>query len=655
MTSNIQKDRIAALADEILFHKRFYYSGSPKISDAAYDQLEDELRSIAPHHPALASVGSDLSSDNAKVTHDPPMLSLAKTYDFDELIAWTKGRELVATLKIDGVALSLIYKSGQLHLAKTRGNGTIGEDVTAKVRWAQNSPAFIDVKDHPEIEIRGELCCSESQFARLFAEMESLNLETPSNPRNIVAGILGRKQYFELARYFQFFAFDVLFPAKVTGDAERRDIVQEQKVFHTESEKFQWLDARGFKVVAMERLKTPEEIAAYLDQSKASISNVEIGIDGVVFSYNDLSLHESLGSTSHHPRYKMSFKWQGQTAEATIKSFKWMTSRFGYVTPVAVIKPVTLSGAQITNVTLHNAAFVKLFNLKAGDRIEIIRSGEVIPKFLKVIEAKQGAYEFPEACPSCNSSLIYDEVRLLCLNAEGCPAQQLRGILNWIASAEIDDLSAKRLEEMVKLGLVRHMSDLYTLSIEDLMKLPLTKEKMAKKLFGNIQKSKTLSLPRFLTGLGISGMGKNSWESLLEYFPTMDALLEVSPEQISIIPGFAEKTSQQIVTGLREKENDIQKLYNVGVQPASFVKKLTSASAPLRGQSFVITGALSRPREEIQQAIEAAGGKVVGSVSAKVTALITDDPNSNSSKAKKARDLGIACWSEDELLTKLQV
>ncbi len=384
------------------------------------------------------------------------------------------------------------------------------------------------------------------------------------------------------------------------------------------------------------------------------MADSELGIDGVVFSYNDLSLHESLGTTSHHPRYKMSFKWQGQTAQAKIERFKWLTSRFGSVTPVAVIEPVHLSGAQITNVTLHNASFVKLFNLKAGDTIEIIRSGEVIPKFLRVIRELDGCYEFPKECPSCQSPLIYDDVRLLCQNTESCPAQQLRVILNWIASAEIDDLSAKRLQEMLTLELVRHMADLYRLSVEDLLKLPLTKEKMATKLFNNIQKSKTLPLVSFLTGLGINGMGKASWELLLEKFVTLDALYTAKLTDIVAVPGFAEKTAQQIINGLADKKSDIAKLFEVGVQPSPFRKSLISASAPLRGQTFVITGALSRSREEIQKEIENAGGKVVGAVSAKITALVTEDPNSSSSKAKKARDLGIPFWSENQLANKLK-
>jgi DNA ligase (NAD+) len=349
----------------------------------------------------------------------------------------------------------------------------------------------------------------------------------------------------------------------------------------------------------------------------------------------------------------MSFKWKGQTAHSTIESFKWLTSRFGIVTPVAVIKPVHLSGAKITNVTLHNASFVKLFNLKIGDEIEIIRSGEVIPKFLRVITESKGTYKFPNSCPSCSEPLTYDEVRLTCHNSESCPAQQLQAILNWIVSAEIDYLSSKRVQEMLKLNLIKHMSDLYKLSVEDLLKLPLTKEKMATKLFKSIQKSKHLPLVNFLTGLGISGLGKTSWEALLEVFISLEAVLEAKPEDIEKVEGFAEKTANQIVSGMKSKRNDIKKLFAVGVKPLPYKKKASTSSGSLSGKTFVITGTLSRPREDIQKSIEDAGGKVVSAVSNKVTAIITNEPSSNSSKAKKARELQIPFWSEDELTKKL--
>lgn len=632
--------RIDALVEQILFHKRAYDSGHPVISDAAYDRLEDELRALIPSHPVLELVGKGESSDGEKVPHDPPMLSLAKTYDLDELFAWTKDQALVGTFKVDGVALSLIYQEGALSLAKTRGNGRFGEDVTAKIRWVGECPSKLRSSVPANLEVRGELYCSEVGFAKLLTEMETLGLEKATNPRNIVAGILGRKQHIELARYFQFFAFDVL-------------VKDEQEPFRTEREKFSWLSSQQFKLFHIEFLDTKDAIKSYLQKAKEFLEEGDVGIDGVVFTYDDLKTHTELGTTSHHPRYKMSFKWPGQTAVVGIKRFKWMTSRFGVVTPVAVIDPVFLSGAKITNVTLHNASYVKLFNLKAGDSVEIIRSGEVIPKFLQVVKSAHGSFILPTVCPSCGGGLIYDDVRLLCNNQKTCPAQQLGAILNWIRYAEIEDLSAKRLQAMIDLGLVNHMSDLYKLSVADLLKLPLTKDKMAKKLFNNIQRTKRLSLPHFLSGLGIAGMGRTSWEALLQAFPSLDLIVKLSEADISQVEGFAEKTAHQIVLGLREKQEDIRLLSSVGVDPTPFVPKKTSEGV-LSGHSFVITGALSQPRDEVVKKIEKAGGQVISAVSKKVTAIITNELSSSSTKAKKARDLGIAFWSEEELNSRLR-
>jgi DNA ligase (NAD+) len=489
-----------------------------------------------------------------------------------------------------------------------------------------------------KIEIRGELYCTESQFIRLSETMVALGFERPTSPRNIVAGLLGRKANFELMRYVSFFAFDVVDYEEVLG-------------FKTEMDKFAWLKDAGFVLPHPELLVSHEDVDAYLEKTKRLIEEDEVGLDGAVFSYNDLGLHAELGNTSHHPRYKMSFKWQGQTAQSTIKSVTWATSRLGIVTPVAVIEPVFLSGAQITNITLHNAAHVRAYNLKAGDVIEIVRSGEVIPKFLQVIEAASGEYSWPKKCPACGTALVFDDVRLKCTNVTGCPAQQLGTILNWIRSAEIDDLSEKRLVHLMNAGLVKTMADLYKLKVEDFYEIPQTKEKMATKLFGNIQASRHLSLARFMNGLGIEGTGLTSWEKLIEEFPSLKALQNASAADIEAVEGFAEKSANQIVEGLELRRGLIQSLLDAGVKPTAPSAAAVEARAhgALIGKTIVITGALSRPRDEVEAAIKAAGGKLAGSVSKNTFAVVTEDPTSDSSKMRKARELGVKTWSEQDL------
>lgn len=630
--------QVAHLASEIVRHRSLYYRGSPEISDADYDELEEQLRALVPDHPALQMVGADSEGAGGKVEHVRPMLSLAKTYDLSELHGWAKDEVVMGTLKIDGNSISLVYENGRLAQAKTRGNGRLGEDVKAKVAWISDcTPQITELKT---TEVRGELYCGEEQFLKLVEEMIALGLERPSNPRNIVAGILGRKQHIELARYFSFASFDVL------GGAGEDFLDSEQA-------KFVWLQEQGFPVPLHKLVAGPEEITAFLDVAKEYMVDGDFAIDGAVFTYNRTELHRQLGETAHHPRFKMSFKWKGETAVARIRDFTWSTSRLGIVTPVAVIEPVYLSGASITNVTLHNAEHVRLFDLKCGDEIEIVRSGEVIPKFLRVISVGPGTYLWPTECASCKGNLQFDGVRLYCPNRQSCPAQQIGAILNWIRNAEIDDLSEKRLIALLEIGLVKHMSDLYRLTVEDLLKMPLTKDKMAQKLYQNIQKSRNLPLAKFLNGLGIQGMGLTTWEALLEHFPSLERIKQVTVAELVKVEGFAEKSATQMVEGLRLKAEDIERLFAVGVIPAAALAKANRARSEITGKTLVITGTMSMPRNEIEEMIKARGGKLAGAVSKNTYALVIDDLNSTSSKAKKARELGVPMWSEGELLACL--
>ncbi len=623
---------ISKLADQVMHHKKLYYAGHPEMSDVEYDKLEARLKKLSPRHPALSFVGSEVASSSKKVAHKEPMLSLAKTYDLAELERWIKDHPVVGMQKIDGNSLSIIYEDGELVLAKTRGNGREGEDVTDKIAWI--SDLIPNLPGKYNAEIRGELFCYESRFVRLVHEFIDLGLERPTSPRNIVAGLLGRKNHQHLARYFNFYAFELI--------SDHKDLQ-----FKFEIDKFSWLSKAGFSLPAPALLSSIEEAKSYLDEVKVVMDQDEIGLDGAVFSYNELNLHKELGNTAHHPRAKMSFKWQGETATSEIQEIIWSTSRLGIVTPVAVIDPVTLSGAKITNVTLHNAAHVKVYDLKPRDLIELVRSGEVIPKYLRTIKPGMGTSKFPKACPECGSRLQFDDVRLTCPNQESCPAQQSGTILNWIKCVGIDDLSEKRLGQMMDLGLVDSIPDLYRLTKDDLLKLPQTKEKMASKLFMNIESSKNVGLAQFLNGLGIAGTGLTSWEKLLKKFNNLKALQKASVEDLVEVDGFAEKSAEQIVAGLKRLAPVIDELFKVGLKPTVSTSLVTGG--PLEGRQIVITGSLSEPRSFFEKMIRQAGGNPTSSVSKKTFAVVTSDVTSNSSKMKKARDLGVEIWGEDDL------
>ena len=468
-------EKVEKLANEIYKNKRLYYAGNPAISDYDFDKLENELRTLAPNHPVLSFVGTDDGQNGKKVAHAKAMLSLQKTYDFAELAKWVEKNPSVGMWKVDGNSLSLVYEDGKLVVAKTRGDGKMGEDVTEKAIWVSDIRRSFN-EDY-SLEIRGELYCSESKFGDLAEYMESKGLDRPTSPRNIVAGLLGRKSHVSLARYFNFLAFDVI------SDDPRLQ-------FATEMEKFSWLKEMGFSLPNPKLIEDEKTLETYVEEVKNYMDDGDVGLDGVVFSYDKTSLHEELGETAHHPRYKISFKWQGETAVSKIDQIIWATSRLGVVTPVAQIIPVELSGAKITNITLHNAEHVRAYNLKSGDEIRLVRSGEVIPKFLEVVNATEGHYQWPKRCNSCETELNFDGVRLKCPNKETCPAQQKGTILNWIKNAGIDSLSEKRLDSMMDMDLVKKSSDLYLLSVDDFLKLPLTKEKMAQKLFRKYKRFK---------------------------------------------------------------------------------------------------------------------------------------------------------------------
>jgi len=307
-----------------------------------------------------------------------------------------------------------------------------------------------------------------------------------------------------------------------------------------------------------------------------------------------------------------------------------------------------------TNITLHNAAHVKTYNIKPGDEIEIIRSGEVIPKFLRVVKAAPGRCQLPTECPECGTELLMQEVKLQCPNTEGCPAQKLRSILNWIKCAEIEDLSEKRLSALVDKGLVRSIPDLYRLTMDELMQIPNTREKMASKLLANINKSRSLPLAAFLNGLGIEGAGLTTWESIVAVAPTLRAVMSLGQSDVIKMDGFAEKSADQIVTGLKTRKALIEDLLNLGVEPvAASTLSMPANSGALAGRVLVLTGALSKPRDEFEKLIKAAGASVSSSVSKNTWAVVTNEPTSLSSKMKKARELGIQVWTEDDLIREL--
>lgn len=622
--------RIQTLEKEIIKNKALYYQGRPEISDSAYDQLEEELRKLDPKNPTLQIVGTTTSASD-KVKHDKKMLSLEKTYVVEDLMSWKGNEDVLSTMKLDGISCSIIYQDGELTLAKTRGDGSFGENITKKVMWISNVPKLINEKN--KVEIRGELFCDEKSFFDLSNEMTSIGLEKPTSQRNIVAGLMGRKDNLELCRYIKFMAFDYLSDERL----------------ETEDQKFKILTDFGFLIPDVEIHKTKESIQDVILKARDFMSEGDYQIDGLVFTFNKMALHEEMGETSHHPRYKMAFKFQGESKNTVLKEIIWSVSRNGILTPVGDVEPVELSGAMISRVTLHNYGMVAANNLKAGDVIEIIRSGEVIPKFLSVVTPSNNKFVIPDCCPSCESKVEIVDIRLFCKN-DNCPGKNKEIILNFIQKIGIDDLSGKRLDELINAKLVKTIPDLYRLEASDLMKIDKVKDKLSNKLIESIQKTKNVDLITFLAALGISGGAFNKCEKVVRAgFDNITKIKNLSIEQLMKVESFADKSATDFLSSLREKIDMIDELVELGFE---FTVEETRETA-VTGKKICITGALSEKRPVIEDMIRAGGGIVVSSVSKNTDILVTNETDPTSSKFKKALELKIKIITEAELLSLL--
>ena len=627
-----QLNKIKHLESEILRHKNLYYRGKAEVSDEEFDQLENELRALDPQNYVLDIVGSIVYSSD-KLAHEKKMLSLNKTYKITDLEKWKGNDELVSTFKIDGSSCSLIYEDGLLKLAKTRGDGKFGENITNKALCMSSIPKKINTYKN-KLEIRGEIYCTEEQFLKLSEYMIEQKLEKPNSLRNIVAGILGRKENIELARFLDFQAFE---------------LISEEEIFQTEKGKFDILKSLDFKTPDFRLVKNKKDIEEELDSALDFMSAGNYLIDGLVFTYNDIKKHEELGETAHHPRYKLAYKFQGETKDSEIKTISWQVSRNGILTPVANIKPVEISGAKVSRVTLHNYGVVKANELKAGDTIKIVRSGEVIPKFLEVVQDSGGEVEYPSKCPSCEEEIDEVDIRLICTNAI-CPAQVKDTILNFIQKIGIEDLSSKRLEELIKADLVLTIDDLYRLTKEDLMKLDKIKDKLASKLINSIKKSMDVDLITFLSALGISGGAYNKCEKVVDAgVNTIEKIKELTVEQLINIDSFAEKSAADFLMSLKSKRKLIDKLIKEGFHFTVKEKKESKKNE----KKFCITGTLTMKRSDLQRIIKDNSGIAVSSISKETDFLITNDTQSSSSKFKKAQELKIPIINEEKFLEML--
>ena len=691
MSDAVQK-KIDALRDKIRHHEHLYFIlDQPSISDLEFDDLMRELRRLEASHPNLITpdsptqrVGGKPKEGFAKVAHSRPMLSIDNVTSEEELRAWdARVRSLagdkadiayVCEYKMDGLSMALQFHAatdGSSHLLRglTRGNGTIGEDVTTNVRTIRSIPLSVSAaklkKAHvpPTFEVRGEVVMPLSAFRKANEEREAQGLEPAANPRNYAAGTIRTLEPNIVAqRRLDFYAYFLL-----TESGE--DLLAEQ------SEALDALTAIGFRVNPhREALTSIEKVLAFVEKAENNRAGLGYEIDGVVIKVNSAAIQRRLGYTGRAPRWAVAYKFTARAGITQVEDIRIQVGRTGKLTPVAVLTPVSIGGTTVSRATLHNADEIDRLGLLIGDYVKVERGGDVIPKVVEVVEDKDHPrgnkeFRFPTHCPECNSEIVRTEgeVDYRCVNVD-CPARLTGSLLHFASRGvmNIEGLGDAVVAELLKRKLVRSIADLYVLSDGDLAQLQhevTTKDKKTgetktriqalvgpkerKDLLEEIEASKKAPLNRVLFGLGIRFVGERTAQSLAEEFGSMEALMSTTTEDLEHINDVGPRVSQAIREFFDESRNRdlVHRLERAGLTMTAQKRRKTSQ---LEGLTFVLTGTLpSLSREDAKARIESAGGRVSGSVSKKTNYVVAGQDAG--SKLDKARELAVKVIDEAAL------
>lgn len=666
---------------ELLRHQGLYHaSDAPEISDEAYDLLVRELEALEaqldPGHPLrlqspLGRVGSSPQKGFSTVTHQRPMLSLANiageaaVYQFGERIAnllevqaaEVQGLRYAVDLKFDGLALSLRYREGMLITAATRGDGTLGEDVTANVRAAKIVPLILNKNNnlYGEFEVRGEVFMARSDFLRLNETQQTRGEKTFANPRNAAAGTMRQLDSAVAAsRPLRFFAYNLL---GLSGS-----VAQTVK---THSEQLELLKASGFPVCDFRlRDASVDEVIAFIRKAELSRPSLDFDIDGVVIKLESLAQQERLGFLARTPRFAVAYKWPSEQAMTKLLGIDCQVGRTGAVTPVARLEPVRVGGVLVTNATLHNEAEIHRKNLLIGDTVWVRRAGDVIPEVVAAVPELRPEsarrFEMPKRCPVCEGPLERppDEAVWRCVSGFSCSAQRVQALLHFAhrRAMNIEGLGDRLAEQLIEVGLVQHLADLYRLTESDLLTLDRMGQKLARKLLEEIEGSRHVSLARFIFGLGIRHVGEKTAKDLALFFRSVNALRQASLQELTQAPDVGPVVAQSIQAFFNSPSSVTELdllLDHVNVElPAlqqSVKAPVSEHSSLFAGKTCVLTGELtSHTRDEAQAIIEALGGKVTGSVS-KRTDLVIAGQNAGS-KLDKANSLGVTVLDEASFL-----
>ncbi|HVZ59739.1 MAG TPA: NAD-dependent DNA ligase LigA [Terriglobales bacterium] len=665
------KSRIYALREEIRHHEHLYYVlDSPKISDAEFDRLLEELKTIESAHPQLVTadsptqrVGGKPREGFVKVRHSSPMLSLDNTYNDGELRDWERrvlelsGRtsvEYVCELKLDGLSMALRYKDGKLLMGITRGDGSTGEDVTANIRTVRSIPLVVQAKSAglpPDFEVRGEIVMPRKSFERMNDERVRQDLPKFANPRNAAAGAVRvLDPNITAIRRLDFYAYAVL----VNGGT----------YFPEHSETLEALRIMGFKVNKnWEKAANSDDILNYIRAMEPKRDQLPYEIDGVVVKVNRTELWERLGYTGKAPRWAIAYKYPARSAITVVEDILVQVGRTGKLTPVAALQPVVIGGTTVSRATLHNMDEIERLGVRIGDSVEVERGGDVIPKVVAVVEDRdhpRGTRHFhmPDRCPVCHGSVVRAEGEAdhRCVNVN-CPAKLRESILHWGSRGvmNIDGMGESLVNQFVERGIVSSVADLYDLTKETLLQLERMGDKSAQNVIDEIQGSKSLPLERVIFGLGIRFVGARTAELIAQHFGSMQELIEAAtlPEEAGSLAQLqeVEEVGPRVAASIREffaeqKNIDlIKRLQDAGLRMTG-EKKVRGTT--LSGMTFVLTGTLpTYTRDQAKSMIEAAGAKVLSSVSKKTDYLLAGDEAG--SKLDKARQLGVKVIDEDGL------
>ena len=641
-------DRMRELIDKLNEASRAYYAEDREImSNYEYDALYDELvrleqeTGITMSDSPTVNVGYESVDELPKEKHESPMLSLNKTKDREELQDWLGDQKGLLSWKLDGLTIVLTYENGELYKAVTRGNGEIGEVITANARVFKNIPHAISFKD--KLILRGEAVIKYSDFEKINAGIEDVDAKY-KNPRNLCSGSVRQlNNEITARRNVYFYAFNL--------------VEAQNKEFTYRKEQFDFLKSLGFDVVEYHEVNK-DSLLKRIEGFATAIVDYDVPSDGLVLTYDDIAYGRSLGRTAKFPRDSIAFKWQDEIKETTLRQIEWSPSRTGLINPVAIFDPVELEGTTVSRASVHNISIVRGLKLGIGDKITVYKANMIIPQIAENL-TKSDNLVIPDKCPCCGGRTeirsIAEAQSLYCTDPE-CPAKKLKAFDLYVSrdAMNIDGLSEATLEKFIGCGILRSLTDLYHMDRFEtkIVEMDGFGQKSFDNLISAVEASRDTNLSRLIYGLGIPGIGVANARMLSRYYDhDCDKIMNATQEELASIDGIGNVMAGSIVTFMSDEANRAL-IGDLRAELRFNEVAVDNSNESISGKTFVITGSLIHfsNRDELKTKIENLGGKVAGSVSNNTTALINNDVTSNSSKNKKAKELSVPIISEEDFI-----